>query len=142
MADAYQAITDYEAENRNEIRVYKPGIDCKYGRLFSSPEKILCVGLNYADHAKEFGNPFQTNLLFLIKPQVHSVLQELLSFSQSNLTASTMRGTGSCHWKRRTQCPKRTSDDLCSRILLWKRRVGKRLAKGETGRTMVLRQVL
>jgi len=79
MADVYQAITDYEAENRNEIRVYKPGIDCKYGRLFSSPEKILCVGLNYADHAKEFGNPLPN------EPVIFNKAPSSLSFAGASI---------------------------------------------------------
>ena len=29
----------------------------EYGRLFTNPEKIICVGLNYRQHAKETGMP-------------------------------------------------------------------------------------
>ena len=76
-------------------------------------QKDLCVGLNYADHAKSLAIPFQTNLLFLIVPSSLSFAGAIILPEQ--LTASTMRGNRSCHWKRRTQCPKRTSDDLCSR---------------------------
>lgn len=31
--------------------------DIKYGRLFAKPGKIICVGLNYRQHAKEIGMP-------------------------------------------------------------------------------------
>lgn len=31
--------------------------DIKHGRLFAKPGKIICVGLNYREHAKEIGAP-------------------------------------------------------------------------------------
>jgi 2-keto-4-pentenoate hydratase/2-oxohepta-3-ene-1,7-dioic acid hydratase in catechol pathway len=33
-----------------------------------SPSKIVCVGRNYADHAKELGNPMPTEPLIFLKP--------------------------------------------------------------------------
>lgn len=32
------------------------------------PSKIVCVGRNYADHAKEFGNEVPVNLIIFLKP--------------------------------------------------------------------------
>jgi len=34
----------------------------------SAPSKIVCVGRNYADHAKEFNNPAPTEPLIFLKP--------------------------------------------------------------------------
>ena len=56
-ADISAALEDVGNCQRNDVGVYCPGVNCEYGRLFSSPQKLLCVGLNYADHAKEFGDP-------------------------------------------------------------------------------------
>src|SRR5215813_9161552 len=33
------------------------------------PAKIVCVGRNYADHAKEFGNEVPPDLIIFLKPQ-------------------------------------------------------------------------
>lgn len=33
------------------------------------PSKIICVGRNYADHAKEFGNEVPPDLIIFLKPQ-------------------------------------------------------------------------
>jgi 2-keto-4-pentenoate hydratase/2-oxohepta-3-ene-1,7-dioic acid hydratase in catechol pathway len=33
-----------------------------------TPSKIVCVGRNYADHAKEFGNDVPTSILIFLKP--------------------------------------------------------------------------
>ena len=40
------------------------------GRLLPpcAPSKIVCVGRNYADHAKEFGNPLPVEPLIFLKP--------------------------------------------------------------------------
>jgi 2-keto-4-pentenoate hydratase/2-oxohepta-3-ene-1,7-dioic acid hydratase in catechol pathway len=38
------------------------------GLPFPSPSKIVCVGRNYADHAKELGNPVPTEPLLFLKP--------------------------------------------------------------------------
>ncbi len=32
------------------------------------PSKVLCIGFNYLDHAKEFGSPVPTEPLFFLKP--------------------------------------------------------------------------
>src|SRR5215470_10236374 len=34
-----------------------------------APSKIICVGRNYADHAKEFGNEVPPDLIIFLKPQ-------------------------------------------------------------------------
>src|SRR5262249_55852087 len=34
----------------------------------SQPSKIVCVGRNYADHAKEFGNEVPPDLIIFLKP--------------------------------------------------------------------------
>lgn len=54
------------------------------------PSKIVCVGRNYADHAKELGNPVPVEPIIFLKPPssliadgdsiVHPRLTELLSF--------------------------------------------------------------
>jgi 2-keto-4-pentenoate hydratase/2-oxohepta-3-ene-1,7-dioic acid hydratase in catechol pathway len=38
------------------------------GLPFRSPSKIVCVGRNYADHAKELGNPIPSEPLLFLKP--------------------------------------------------------------------------
>ncbi|WP_051233877.1 fumarylacetoacetate hydrolase family protein [Halomonas halocynthiae] len=44
------------------------------GQLFSQPlGKIVCVGRNYADHAKELNNPVPTAPLLFIKPVTSAV---------------------------------------------------------------------
>lgn len=55
-----------------------------------SPSKIVCVGRNYADHAKELGNQVPTEPILFFKPPssltahgaaiVHPALSELVSF--------------------------------------------------------------
>jgi 2-keto-4-pentenoate hydratase/2-oxohepta-3-ene-1,7-dioic acid hydratase in catechol pathway len=35
----------------------------------AQPSKIICVGRNYADHAKEFGNEVPPDLIIFLKPQ-------------------------------------------------------------------------
>lgn len=58
MDDIRNAIDKLDKEGADEIRVYRPGVDrSSFGKLFMSPKKILCVGLNYAEHAREFGDP-------------------------------------------------------------------------------------
>ena len=53
-----QKIDEFERSGDGDVAVYRPGVDSsRYAQLFSSTEKILCIGLNYADHAKEFGDP-------------------------------------------------------------------------------------
>jgi 2-keto-4-pentenoate hydratase/2-oxohepta-3-ene-1,7-dioic acid hydratase in catechol pathway len=36
--------------------------------LFPRPSKIVCIGRNYLDHAKELGNDVPAELLFFLKP--------------------------------------------------------------------------
>lgn len=40
----------------------------KLGRRASRPGKIVCIGRNYRDHAKELGNEVPTEPLFFLKP--------------------------------------------------------------------------
>ncbi len=59
--DIRRALSAYEAKHLGKAKAYKPGVDgSEYATLYNSPSKILCVGLNYADHAKEFGDPLPT----------------------------------------------------------------------------------
>ncbi len=58
MADIRAAIEAYDKQGRDDLTVYRPGVDgVAYAPLFMPPEKILCVGLNYVEHAREFGDP-------------------------------------------------------------------------------------
>lgn len=57
ISDIRAALNNFENDKDAKIPIHKIGEDCSYCQLFSGPEKILCVGLNYADHAKEFGDP-------------------------------------------------------------------------------------
>src|SRR6056297_1431242 len=60
------------------------------GRSISLPPgKIVCVGRNYADHARELGNAVPAEPLLFIKPG--TALADLLSPLQ------LPRGRGSCH---------------------------------------------
>jgi len=59
--DIRRALAKYEANAVGSLTAYKPGKDeSEYAELFNDPSKIICVGLNYADHAKEFGDPLPT----------------------------------------------------------------------------------
>ncbi|MBP5620383.1 MAG: fumarylacetoacetate hydrolase family protein, partial [Thermoguttaceae bacterium] len=76
-ADLSAALEEVENGERTDFCVYSPGVNCEYGSLFSSPQKILCVGLNYADHAREFGDPLPT------EPVVFNKAPSALSYSGS-----------------------------------------------------------
>lgn len=57
-SDIRSAIIAYNDQRRDDLQVYFPGKDdSNYASLFLEPQKILCVGLNYAEHAREFGDP-------------------------------------------------------------------------------------
>jgi len=59
--DIVRALAKYEANYAGSIKAYRPGDDgSEYAELYHNPSKIICVGLNYADHAKEFGDPLPT----------------------------------------------------------------------------------
>ncbi len=69
------AIVNYENDKRNGLCVYNPGVNCEYDKLFFHPQKVLCVGLNYADHAREFGDALPN------EPVVFNKAPSALSFS-------------------------------------------------------------
>ena len=43
--------------SKNETYIYKES-ECRFGPVVHSPEKIICVGLNYRKHADETGMPY------------------------------------------------------------------------------------
>jgi 2-keto-4-pentenoate hydratase/2-oxohepta-3-ene-1,7-dioic acid hydratase in catechol pathway len=54
-----------------EIRYGSLGVDVPDGAILlppCSPSKIVCVGRNYVDHAKELGNPVPVEPLLFFKP--------------------------------------------------------------------------
>lgn len=52
-----QLIKEYDEMGGGRLHVYKPWNDSSsFAQLFKPTGKILCVGLNYADHVKEFGD--------------------------------------------------------------------------------------
>jgi len=63
-ADLVQLIEAVRTSDKANAAV-NPEADITYGRLFSKPGKIICVGLNYRKHAEEVGMPIpQTPILF------------------------------------------------------------------------------
>jgi 2-keto-4-pentenoate hydratase/2-oxohepta-3-ene-1,7-dioic acid hydratase in catechol pathway len=76
--------------------------DVKYGNLDAmpkgarllppcSPSKIVCVGRNYAEHAKELGNEVPAEPLVFLKPHPHSSLPATPSSIRSFPSAWTSR---------------------------------------------------
>ena len=52
-----EALDEYERDDDSDVPLYGDGYRAfRYAPLFSGVEKILCVGLNYAEHAEEFGD--------------------------------------------------------------------------------------
>lgn len=48
------------------------------------PSKIICVGRNYSEHAKELGNAVPTDIVFFLKPN-SAIANNLISFHQETL---------------------------------------------------------
>jgi len=49
-----------------------------------TPSKIICVGRNYSEHAKELGNEVPTDIVFFVKPN-SAIADRLISFHQEAL---------------------------------------------------------
>lgn len=59
--------------------------------MSTRPSKIVCVGRNYAEHAKELGNPIPDRAILFIKPPSSlSPLSEGISWNQA---------LGECHYE-------------------------------------------
>lgn len=56
-----------------------------------SPGKVVCVGRNYAEHAKELGNPVPAEPILFIKPRTALVPMES--------PVVVPRGQGACHFE-------------------------------------------
>lgn len=54
VSDIENALQELNKDESRKIPVYRIGENCRYGQLFYNPEKIVCAGLNYAEHATEF----------------------------------------------------------------------------------------
>lgn len=58
----------------------------KLAKQSFSPSKIICVGRNYVDHAKELGNPIPTEIVFFLKAnsaisdELHAHLDEPIHY--------------------------------------------------------------
>lgn len=80
MDDIRTAIHDYDTCERSDLNVYRIGNnDVEYAPLFMSPEKILCVGLNYVEHAKEFGDPLPE------EPVIFNKAPSAINYSGANI---------------------------------------------------------
>lgn len=56
-----------------------------------SPGKVVCVGRNYAEHAKELGNPVPAEPILFIKPRTAIV--------PMRAPVAVPRGQGACHFE-------------------------------------------
>lgn len=54
---ALTALVDAAAAHPASARLYRDEASIRHGRLFRSPGKIVCVGLNYREHADETSEP-------------------------------------------------------------------------------------
>jgi hypothetical protein len=52
-----QAVVKAALEGSTADAAFRPEAGIEYGPLVSSADKIVCVGLNYREHAKEIGSP-------------------------------------------------------------------------------------
>lgn len=52
-----QAVVDAATKGSAADAAFRPEEGIEYGPLVSSADKIVCVGLNYREHAKEIGSP-------------------------------------------------------------------------------------
>ena len=64
-ADGIAALKEYVAEN--EAMLVKVSDDERLGSPIARPSKILCIGLNYADHAKETNAPLPPEPILFMK---------------------------------------------------------------------------
>jgi len=55
----------YVADNKNSLK--KLSADTRIGSSVARPSKIVCIGLNYADHAKETGAAIPTEPVIFLK---------------------------------------------------------------------------
>jgi len=55
-----------------------------FGDAVFTPSKIVCVGRNYVEHARELGNQVPDEIVFFLKPN-SSISEELQSFKQEAL---------------------------------------------------------
>lgn len=63
-----EALSAYEASNSSSLAVISlDASDVRFQPLLDSSSKILCVGLNYADHAKEFGDDLPSEPVIFCK---------------------------------------------------------------------------
>ncbi len=61
-----EEIEKFENVNHSEASVVKSG-DVRFRPLLTAPSKILCVGLNYAGHIKEFGHEYPSEPVIFSK---------------------------------------------------------------------------
>lgn len=79
--DVSEAISDYDEQffgeggidklkdyiNKNHDRLTPVGADVRLGPPMARPSKLICIGLNYADHARETGAPLPTEPIIFFK---------------------------------------------------------------------------
>jgi 2-keto-4-pentenoate hydratase/2-oxohepta-3-ene-1,7-dioic acid hydratase in catechol pathway len=56
-----KAVVEAALTNAAAAAAFRPEAGITYGPLLSRPDKIVCVGLNYREHAKEIGSPIPTH---------------------------------------------------------------------------------
>ena len=74
--DGLERLKAWLIENENDLPPFPEGI--RYGSPIARPSKIVCIGLNYDDHARESEWKFLQNLSFFSKPQARSVDQMII----------------------------------------------------------------
>lgn len=80
----YQALEGLvrQAQAENDAMLFLPAKDIVYGPCVTSPEKILCVGLNYRKHAVETKMPIPTSpVLFSKFNSALAAHQEIIQLS-------------------------------------------------------------
>ncbi|RCH56223.1 ureidoglycolate lyase [Mucilaginibacter hurinus] len=63
--DGLQRLSDYIAANGSQLP--EIGDDVRLGAPLTRPSKIVCIGLNFADHAKESGAPIPKEPIIFFK---------------------------------------------------------------------------
>lgn len=56
-----KAVVEAALKDAAAAAAFRPEDGITYGPLVSRPDKIVCVGLNYREHAKEIGSPIPTH---------------------------------------------------------------------------------
>ena len=115
-----------------------PGCGCRRRRpqaasgslpLVPRPDKIICVGLNYADHARESGMRLRPEPVIFTKfPTASSRHGEPIVLPQLSQRGRLRGRAGRRHRPRRAAHPAETGAGARRRLLLRQRRLGPRLA--------------